>query len=174
MYAVVKVGGKQERVEPGDVIEVELMRADPGDVVELPPIVVFDDAGKAHVGKDLSKATVRAKLLGDKKGDKLRVFKYRPKSGYRRSQGHRQLLTLLEIQEVALSPQQKATGAAEREPAPARKPAPKKPAARKSTAASSATGRKKAAATKSTAKKATTKSTAKKATGKRTSRKRST
>jgi large subunit ribosomal protein L21 len=163
MYAVVKVGGKQERVEPGDVIEVELMKADPGDVVDLPPIVVFDDEGKAHVGKDLSKATVRAKLLGDKKGDKLRVFKYRPKSGYRRSQGHRQLLTLLEIQEVALNARQKAT--AEREPAPAKKPATKKAAARKSTSAST-TGRKKAAARKSTAKAA-----GKKATGKRTTRK---
>jgi large subunit ribosomal protein L21 len=178
MYAVVKVGGKQERVEPGDVIEVELMKADPGDVVELPPIVVFDDDGKAHVGKDLSKATVRAKLLGDKKGDKLRVFKYRPKSGYRRSQGHRQLLTLLEIQEVALRPQKKATAAAEKEPAPAKKPATTKPAARKSTAAST-TGRKKAAAKKATAKKASTKATGKKATGKkatgkRTSRKTST
>jgi len=158
MYAVVKVGGKQERVEPGDVIEVELMKADPGDVVDLPPIVVFDDEGKAHVGKDLSKATVRAKLLGDKKGDKLRVFKYRPKSGYRRSQGHRQLLTLLEIQEVALNARQKAT--AERKPAPAKKPATKKAAARKSTSASTA-GRKKATARKSTAK----------ATGKRTTRK---
>jgi large subunit ribosomal protein L21 len=173
MYAVVKVGGKQERVEPGDVIEVELMKADPGDVVELPPIVVFDDDGKAHVGKDLSKATVRAKLLGDKKGDKLRVFKYRPKSGYRRSQGHRQLLTLLEIQEVALSPQKKATAAAEKEPTPAKKPATRKPAARKSPAASTA-GRKKAVAKKATARKTSTKATGKKATRKRTSRKTST
>jgi large subunit ribosomal protein L21 len=165
MYAVVKVGGKQERVEPGDVIEVELMKADPGDVVELPPIVVFDDDGKAHVGKDLSKATVKAKLLGDKKGDKLRVFKYRPKSGYRRSQGHRQLLTLLEIQEVALNARQRATAPAERKPAPAKKPTTKKAAAAKSTAATS-TGRKKAAAKRSSATAA-----AKKVTGKRTSRK---
>jgi large subunit ribosomal protein L21 len=173
MYAVVKVGGKQERVEPGDVIEVELMKADPGDVVELPPIVVFDDDGKAHVGKDLSKAKVRARLLGDKKGDKLRVFKYRPKSGYRRSQGHRQLLTLLEIQEVALSTQQKATAAAEKEPVPAKKPVTKRAATRKSTAASTAV-RKKAAAKKATTRKGSTKATGKRATGKRISRKTST
>jgi large subunit ribosomal protein L21 len=156
MYAVVRVGGKQERVEPGDVIEVELMKADPGDTIELDPIVVFDDEGKAHVGKDLSKASVKATLLGDKKGDKLRVFKYRSKSGYRRSQGHRQLLTMLEIQEVALSPQQKATaGDAKKkdESAPAKKPAARKTAAKKTAASRRAPAR----------------TTAKKTTAKRTS-----
>jgi large subunit ribosomal protein L21 len=149
MYAVVRVGGKQERVEPGDVIEVELMKADPGDSVDLDPIVVFDDAGKAHVGKDLSKARVKAKLLGDKKGDKVRVFKYRNKTGYRRQAGHRQLLTLLEIEEVALSPQQKATATeAKRVPAPA----PKKPAAKKAPAKKTS-ARKKPAAKKAPARK---------------------
>jgi large subunit ribosomal protein L21 len=157
MYAVVRVGGKQERVEPGDVLEVEFMKVDPGETVKLDPIVVFDDDGKAHVGKDLSKATVKAKLLGDKKGDKVRVFKYRPKSGYRRQAGHRQLVTLLEIQEVALTPQQKATmGDAE-----AAKPAEKKPASRKKTAAKKPAARKtagkKTAAKKSPARKATRK-----------------
>ena len=154
MYAVVRVGGKQERVEPGDVIEVEFMKADPGDSVELDPIVVFDDAGKAHVGKDLSKARVKAKLLGDKKGDKVRVFKYRNKTGYRRQAGHRQLLTLLEIEEVALTPQQKATATeAKRVPAPApKKPAVRKPVARKAPAKKTS-ARKKPAAKKAPAKK---------------------
>jgi large subunit ribosomal protein L21 len=157
MYAVVRVGGKQERVEPGDVLEVEFMKVDPGETVKLDPIVVFDDDGKAHVGKDLSKATVKAKLLGDKKGDKVRVFKYRPKSGYRRQAGHRQLVTLLEVQEVALTPQQKATmGDAE-----AAKPAEKKPASRKKTAAKKPAARKtagkKTAAKKSPARTATRK-----------------
>jgi large subunit ribosomal protein L21 len=162
MYAVVRVGGKQERVEPGDVLEVELMKADPGETIELEPIVIFDDDGKAHVGKDLGKASVKARLLGDKKGDKLRVFKYRPKSGYRRSQGHRQLLTMLEVQEVALSPQRKATaGDAKREEPPrtARKTAAKKTTARKAparkTAAKKTTARKTAAKRSSSRKKAT-------------------
>ena len=161
MYAVVRVGGKQERVEPGDVLEVELMKADPGETIELEPIVIFDDDGKAHVGKDLGKASVKAKLLGDKKGDKLRVFKYRPKSGYRRSQGHRQQLTMLEVQEVALSPQQKATAADAKkdEARPARKTAAKKSPARKSparkTAANKTTTRKTTAKRSSTRKKAT-------------------
>jgi large subunit ribosomal protein L21 len=156
MYAVVRVGGRQERVEPGDVIEVDFVKADPGETVELAPIVVFDDDGKAHVGKDLSKAKVKAKLLGDKKGDKVRVFKYRNKTGYRRQAGHRQLLTLLEIEEVALSPQQKATAT---EPKRVPAPAPKKPAATKApakeTAARKTTTRKKTSAKKTTAKKPT-------------------
>jgi large subunit ribosomal protein L21 len=155
MYAVVRVGGKQERVEAGDVIEVEFMKADPGDSVELDPIVVFDDDGRAHVGKDLSKARVKAKLLGDKKGDKVRVFKYRNKTGYRRQAGHRQLLTLLEIEEVALSPQKKATATEpKRVPAPApKKPAARKPAAKKAPARKTSP-RKKPAAKKAPAKKA--------------------
>jgi large subunit ribosomal protein L21 len=163
MYAVVRVGGKQERVEPGDVIEVEFMKADPGDTVQLDPIVVFDDDGKAHVGKDLSRASVKAKLLGDKKGDKVRVFKYRSKTGYRRQAGHRQLFTLLEIEEVALSPRQKATAAEAKKAEPAAEKeaaAPKKAAAKKSPA-------KKAAVKKTTARKKPT-------TRKTTSRKKPT
>jgi large subunit ribosomal protein L21 len=165
MYAVIKVGGKQERVTPGDVIEVEFMKVDPGSSVEFEPILVVDDDGKAHHGKGLSKARVTAKLLGDKKGDKVRVFKYRPKSGYRRTQGHRQLMTLLEVEEVALSPQVKATAPEEEEAeAPAaKKPAAKKPAGKKAPA-------KKTAAKKTAAKKAPARKTAaKKTTARRTS-----
>lgn len=166
MYAVIKVGGRQERVAPGDVLEVEFMKVDPGSSVEFDPILVVDDDGKAHVGKGLSKAKVVARLVGDKKGDKVRVFKYRPKSGYRRSQGHRQLMTLLEVQEVGLSAQRKAVKE-DGEAAP-EKQATKKPAAKKTTA-------KKPTAKKATAKKPTArKSTAKKSTAKKsTSRKRS-
>jgi large subunit ribosomal protein L21 len=101
MYAVIKAGGKQQRVSPGDVIEVELMHAD-GDTVELHPILVVDDEGKTHYGKEAQRAVVVAKLVGEQKGDKVKVFKYRPKSGYARRQGHRQLMTLLEIQDIKL------------------------------------------------------------------------
>jgi large subunit ribosomal protein L21 len=157
MYAVVKVGGRQERVEPGDVIEVDFMKADPGDTVDLDPIVVFDDDGKAHVGKGLSKAKVKAKLLGEQKGEKVRVFKYRPKSGYRRSTGHRQLQTLLEIQEVALSPQQKATATEAKRVAapPPKEPVERKKASAKKTTAKKAPAKKTAARKKTTAKKTT-------------------
>ncbi|HET6771143.1 MAG TPA: 50S ribosomal protein L21 [Actinomycetota bacterium] len=170
MYAVIKTGGKQQRVKAGDVIEVEFMKHDPGSAVEFQPLIVIDDDGKAHHGKGLSKAKVVAKLLGEQKGEKVRVFKYRPKSGYQRSQGHRQLMTLLEIEMVMLTPEEvarkpeeaeaQADKAAEAETkAPARKkPAAKKAAARKPAAkkpAAKAPSRKKPAARKPTGRKKT-------------------
>jgi large subunit ribosomal protein L21 len=101
MYAVIKTGGKQQKVKAGDIVEVELTRAD-GDTVELQPILVVDDDGKLHYGKEAGKAVVVARLVGDTKGDKIKGFKYRPKSGYARRYGHRQQLTVLEIEDVRL------------------------------------------------------------------------
>jgi large subunit ribosomal protein L21 len=160
VYAVIKVGGRQERVEAGDVIEVDFMKVDPGSSVEFEPMLVVDDDGKAHHHKELSKAKVVARLLGDKKGEKIRVFKYRPKSGYRRSQGHRQLMTLLEVEEVALSPQVKATAPDEEEAeAPTARKTPAKKAAAKKPAAAKKTPARKPAAKKTAAKKTTAKRT---------------
>ena len=182
MYAVIKTGGKQQKVRAGEVIEVEYMDVDPGSVVEFQPILVVDD-GKPHVGKSLSGAKVLATLVGEKKTDKIKVLKYRPKSGYKRTQGHRQLKTVLEVHEVALSPDRverkaetaEAEAPAEKpaaEKAPARKAAAKKPAAKK--AAAKKITAKKAAAKKSARKKTAGKKTAsKKATGKKAGGKRS-
>ena len=117
MYAVIKAGGKQQRVKPGDVIEVELMHHD-GDRVELHPILVVDDDGKTHYGKEAQRAVVVAKLVGEQKGDKIKVFKYRPKTGYAKKTGHRQLLTLLEITDVSMG----AKKAAAKKPAKALEP----------------------------------------------------
>src|SRR5918999_2242638 len=102
MYAVTNTGGKQYRVKAGDVIELEAMKGLPGDTVQLLPLLIVDDEGKAHHGKDVAKAVVVAKLVGEQKGDKVKVLKFRPKSGYMRRQGHRQLLTLLEIEDVRI------------------------------------------------------------------------
>lgn len=99
MYAVIKTGGKQQKVKAGDVIEVEKIVHD-GQTVTFHPILVVDDDGKTHVGAEAAKAVVTAKPLGEKKGDKVKIFKYRPKSGYARRGGHRQILTMLEIEEV--------------------------------------------------------------------------
>jgi large subunit ribosomal protein L21 len=101
MYAVIKTGGKQQKVKPGDVIEVEKLVHE-GETISFHPILVVDDDGTTHVGKEAAKATVTATPLEEKKGDKVKVFKYRPKSGYARRAGHRQLLTLLEITDVQL------------------------------------------------------------------------
>src|SRR6266545_2375649 len=118
MYAVIKTGGKQHRVKPGDVIEVEYMHG-LGDTVTFHPLLLVDDDGKTHFGKQAEGALVTAKPVGEQKGDKVRVMKYKNKTGYSRRQGHRQLMTLLEISDVTM--------AGEKKPA-ARKPAAKSPA----------------------------------------------
>jgi large subunit ribosomal protein L21 len=114
MYAVIKTGGKQQKVQTGDVIEVEKLVAD-GETVEFHPLLVVDDDGKTHVGAEAAKAVVIAKPLGEKKGEKVKVFKYRPKSGYARKAGHRQLLTVLEVVEVKLAPRRSGTKAKKEE-----------------------------------------------------------
>jgi large subunit ribosomal protein L21 len=101
MYAVIKTGGKQHKVQAGDVIEVEKIVHE-GETVTFQPLLVVDDDGATHVGAEAANAKVVAKPLGEKKGDKVRIFKYRPKSGYAQRGGHRQLLTLLEIEDVSL------------------------------------------------------------------------
>ena len=100
---MIRTGGKQHKVTAGDVIEVELTGGSAGDTVTFQPLLVVDDEGKAHVGKEVGKAVVKAKLLGEKKGDKVKVFKYRQKSGYARKQGHRQTMLMVEIEDVSLA-----------------------------------------------------------------------
>ena len=108
MYAVIKTGGKQHKVKPGDIIEVEHLQAD-GETVTFQPVLVVEDDGTTHFGKEAQRATVTAKLVGEQKGDKVQVFKYKNKSGYARRQGHRQLMTLLEISDVKLGATRKST-----------------------------------------------------------------
>ena len=131
MYAVIKAGGKQHRVKSGDVIEVELTHGQQNDTLEFRPLLVVDDEGKAHHGKDVAGAVVVAKLAGEQKGDKVKVFKYRPKTGYSRRQGHRQLMTLLEIEDIKMrtrAPAKKDEPKAKAEPAAEEKPQTEPPA----------------------------------------------
>ena len=101
MYAVIKTGGKQQKVKAGDVIEVEKIVHE-GQTVTFHPILVVDDDARTHVGAEAAKAVVTAKPLGEHKGEKVKIIKYRPKSGYAKRGGHRQLLTMLEIEDVKL------------------------------------------------------------------------
>ena len=101
MYAVIKAGGKQHKVQAGDVIEVEKI-LDADETLTFTPLLVVDDDGKAHAGSAAAKATVTAKPVGETKGDKVKVVKYRPKTGYNRKTGHRQRYTLIEIEQVSL------------------------------------------------------------------------
>jgi large subunit ribosomal protein L21 len=112
MYAVIKTGGKQQKVKVGDVVEVEKI-VHGGETVTFHPILVVDDDGKTHVGAEAAKAVVTAKPLGEKKGDKVKIFKYRPKSGYAKRGGHRQILTMLEIEDVKFAPKRAAKAKAE-------------------------------------------------------------
>jgi len=101
MYAIVKTGGKQYRVEPGQTLLVERLPQEAGATVALQPIlyrsdeVVFDAAG-------LAKVKVSAEVLDHVRGEKLRVFKFKPKRGYKRRTGHRQELTRLRVTDISL------------------------------------------------------------------------
>lgn len=102
MYAIIRSGGKQTKVRPGDIIDVELLKTD-ADNVTFTPLFVVDDSGSAISDrKVLADATVTAKVLGEVKGEKIDIFKYKNKTGYRRRQGHRQRYTSLEVTDIAL------------------------------------------------------------------------
>jgi large subunit ribosomal protein L21 len=100
MYAIVKTGGKQYRVERGQRLLVERLAAEAGSDVTLEPILyrsdeaVFDKAG-------LESVQVTAKVVAHVRGEKLRVFKFKPKRGYKRRTGHRQDLTQIEVTDIA-------------------------------------------------------------------------
>ena len=103
MYAVIRAGGKQHKVTKGDVLDVELLKGGSGSI-EFTPLLVVDDKGKARTGKtELGKARVTAKVVGETKGAKVEVMKYRNKTGYRRHNGHRQRYTTIQIADIKLS-----------------------------------------------------------------------
>ena len=107
MYAIIRAGGKQAKVRSGDVIQVERV-TNAGETIEFRPLLVVDDDGNTFSSpSDLENATVTAKVLGEVKGDKVEIFKYKPKTGYRRRMGHRQTYTQLEITGIALEQKKK-------------------------------------------------------------------
>ncbi|HEV3000388.1 MAG TPA: 50S ribosomal protein L21 [Solirubrobacteraceae bacterium] len=99
-YAIVKTGGKQYRVEEGQQLLVERLRADEGDTVDLEP-VLFRSSDTVFDRDGLGKVSVRARVVGHERGPKIRVFKFKPKRGYKRTTGHRQELTRIEVTEVS-------------------------------------------------------------------------
>ncbi len=103
MYAIIRAGGKQHKVAKGDVIEVERVKGS-SETLEFTPLLIVDDKGKARTGKsDLTKARVTAKVVGETKGSKVEVHKYRNKTGYRRNTGHRQKYTSIQISDIKLT-----------------------------------------------------------------------
>jgi large subunit ribosomal protein L21 len=99
-YAIVKTGGKQYRVEQGQYLLVEKLEGEDGATVDLEP-VLFRSEDTVFDADGLAKVTVKAKILAQEKGEKLRVFKFKPKRGYKKRTGHRQKLTRIEITEIS-------------------------------------------------------------------------
>jgi large subunit ribosomal protein L21 len=98
-YAIVKTGGKQYRVEQGQTLLVERLPEEAGATVALKPLL-YRSTDTVFDAKGLEGVSVTAKILAHERGEKLRVFKFKPKRGYKRTNGHRQELTRLEITEV--------------------------------------------------------------------------
>src|SRR3954468_18611514 len=140
MYAVVKVGGKQYRVEKGQSLVVDRMGASEGDKLTLDPLLLADGKDTVFESGDLGKIKVEAVVTGHERGPKIHVLKYKPKRGYKRRTGHRSDLTRIEIQDIKLlqraSPAVKEAKEAEETPKAKAKAEPKpKPAAKPTPAA---------------------------------------
>lgn len=98
MYAVIKTGGKQYRVEPGQTIRVEKLDGDKGTKLDISDVLLVADGDQVRVGTpNVSGVKVAAEIVGQEKGEKLLVFKFRRRKAYRRKNGHRQNYTALKI-----------------------------------------------------------------------------
>ncbi len=166
MFAIVRTGGKQYRVAPGDKIVVEKLAGEAGDNIDLTDVLLAGDGGDL---KSTGGLTVAAKIVAQAKGEKVTVFKKRRRHNYRRKKGHRQQHTILEIVSIGgkgaakkAEPKAQAKPAAEKkaDAAPAKAEKAAKPAAKTEAAPKAST--KDAAPAKAAAKKAAPKAAAKK------------
>jgi large subunit ribosomal protein L21 len=141
-YAVIETGGKQYKVEKGTSLLVDRLGAKEGDKVSLRPVMFRDEEVVAEA-KELEKVKVEATVTEHLRGEKIKVFKYKPKKGYRRRAGHRSELTKLEVTEIKLLTR---TPAAAKEAPAEKKEAGEKPAAAKPAVAKKEPAEKPAAA----------------------------
>jgi large subunit ribosomal protein L21 len=101
MYAIVKTGGKQYRVAVGDVLNVEKLDSEPGAEVSLPAVLLVDGSELITDADALATASVTATVVEQTKGPKIRIHKFKHKTGYHKRQGHRQPLTRLEVTDIS-------------------------------------------------------------------------
>lgn len=102
MYAIVKAGGHQEKVEVGDTILVNRLAAKKGETVEFPVALVVDGSKVTISAADLAKISVKGEVVDDEaKGPKIRIQKFKNKTGVARRKGHRQKLSIVKITEIA-------------------------------------------------------------------------
>jgi len=101
MFAVIKTGGKQYRVEPGTTLRVEKLEGEKGKSLELNDVLLIADGDNIKIGTPVvAGAKVTAEILGQERGEKLIVFKFRRRKQYRRKNGHRQAYTALKITDI--------------------------------------------------------------------------
>ena len=100
MYAVIATGGKQEKVETGQVLDVELLKAAEGESVTFNPVLLVDDDAVMSTPDELSGASVTARIVGETKGKKINGFTYKNKTNQSRRWGHRQRYTTIEITDI--------------------------------------------------------------------------
>ena len=101
-YAVVKCGGTQHRVEEGTTLLVDRLKDDEGAAIDLVPLLYADGKDTVFESSDLGRVKVKAKIVGHERGPKLRIFKFKPKRGYKRTTGHRSELTRIEVTGISL------------------------------------------------------------------------
>jgi large subunit ribosomal protein L21 len=97
VYAIVHSGGRQHKVAVGDVIEIDRVDGEVGSSVSLRPLLLVDGTNVTSAASALGSATVTAEVLAETKGPKIRIFKYKNKTGYRKRQGHRQRYTKVKV-----------------------------------------------------------------------------
>src|SRR5574340_1035205 len=114
MYAVVNIGGKQAKVEQGSIIAVEKLDAKVGDTVSLPVLMVADGERVLVSRDELAGAAVSAEVLEHFKGEKQIVFKFKKRKGYKRTKGHRQVLTSVRILDIVTDGKPAKTAKAEK------------------------------------------------------------
>lgn len=97
MYAIVRCGGRQQKVSVGDVLEVDRIAGEVGSSVSLPAVLVVNDGDVTTDAATLSRYQVTAEILGEIKGPKIRILKYKSKTGYKKRMGHRQRYTQVKV-----------------------------------------------------------------------------
>lgn len=101
MYAIVRAGGRQEKVEVGDVVVLDRVAGEVGSSLELPAVLVVDGATVTADKAALGNVKVTAEILDHHRGPKIDILKYKNKTGYRRRQGHRSELTAVKVTDIA-------------------------------------------------------------------------
>ena len=102
VYAVVRAGGRQEKVEVGTIVTMDRIKADKDGNVQLIPVLLVDGEKITSDAKSLEKVTVTAEVLNDLRGPKIVIQKFKNKTGYKKRQGHRQKYTQVKVTDISL------------------------------------------------------------------------